>query len=622
MWRAWGSIVLAGCSFAPAPINGTVDAPPMFDDGGHELRQWIFDTGTDFTTPGYAARDLTVDFAHGAITPAGYLTGGLVLHGYDPSGLWLITDPDNTISYDQAKALTPSGPAALWYGVDLPAVALGYLGIADENAFTLWMEGEVFLLHGANQWSVDSDGVGFVEVAPVGSTAFQRVAISKNSGAQTGTFDAPADAWYPIRIAFDNTTGPYHLFVRHADPGGSLGVLTRDRLRARGSEIGGTLRSVYYRQIFGGGQNGNLPVPQLIETDLLAQTDFNPAPPGTGNGIDWSARYSGQLYVTVPGTYTFAAAADDGVALRAGNAPPMSQRWTRDSQGTAAVSVPTDLVAGWNDILLDYNQVASTMSLSLVVNGPDPALTGVPIPRDRLRAVEPRVDRLVPGSVVNAGVDIPNNGVGGNNYGELAVTLAGAVTETVTSVDVTVKLTTQHTDQLVFRLRAPDGTETPLATHPGSGAATNALFMYTTKALAGTALSGMWTVRVGDDTGGGNISTLYEAHVTAHTDNGPAQVAQLATWISPVIDHATRLYQIDDMHWDERAGGAMPAAIFIRTCDLADCSDGAWSGPFAQHAMPTLDQKRYMQAMVQLSSDGAHDSELSYLEVDYRRYIN
>jgi subtilisin-like proprotein convertase family protein len=609
----------AACHYSepagPADAAIPVDAPPMFDDAGHEIRTIIFDSAANWNDVGADMVDVSVD-PWGSLTEAGYFYGGMVAHGTQNT-LWTPIDDDNKLVWTPTTTANVSG-IGLWDGVDIPdGGEVGHFGVGG-IAFSVWLEGEVFLAAGANQVKLDANGVAFVEIAPPHTHAYQRVAISRLSGSQTGTFNADAAGYYPIRIGWSKAVN-YGLSLQIGV--GSPRALKRSDLRTRGDQVRGILRTVFDNQLLG----DDHAIPQ-VDTNNATNTSFNAPPPGApSDNLSWSARYAGQFYVAQAGSYNFHADTDDGNVLMVAGQSATPNHWGYNSgTGGARSDVRVDLQPGWTDLALDYNQVGSVRRVQLsITDGPE--LAGQNLPIARLRPVEPRTDRIT-ANADKGSHTIQDNSTG--NPGVATATTDGLANETITRVDVLVHVNTPRLDNLVFDLKNTSGVKQTLQNHGGGSAAGDQWLFFSLsgaqyQAFLTTAVAGTWTMTVTDNVnGGGGSSTLLGFFVTVHTTGGNDQIAPSGTWIW-TGDLTTSLFRVDDIRWTERVPeGATPAEIRMRTCAMEGCADNPpWSGPIAQHVATNLESLRYLQIKVVMTSDGTRDTELQSLIIDYRRNL-
>ncbi len=579
---------------------------------------WMFDTAADFGAPGHAVQDMTIE-GRGALTPNAYTYGGLVAHGLQGVTLWQHGDT----SWTKLDTVTPSG-AGLWRGESLASGdPLAYLGITDKSRISVWFEGEVWLEAGSNEtFKLTGNDVAFFQLAPPGTAMYSPVSDNNNVAVSVPT---PETGWYPIRIGFADGDASSSFNFTHGDSGTAQTPWTRERLRARTSELDGMLRTVFGRQIFGGGQGSAPPVTDLEASDLLPQTDFGTPPQGAGTD-DWSARYLGQIYIAQPGSYMLRITSDDGNRGRLGAAHGEAN-WARDSGNANVITaVPATLAAGWNDVTVDYNQVSGGKKLHVQLDGPD--FANIEVPRDQLRPVEPADDRLVFGGDAASHAVVDGGGAGA--AGTATMPVAGYPGETVTAIDLTYEISSPHWAQLKVDLETPAGPSSRLTIRDqddglGDGdhiaQLTIPVGLTTGRgALLGGPANGTWKLYVYDVAPLGGDSALTCAKLTLHTTGGPDKVARMASWTSPVLDGQTNVFAIDGVTWDERLPAGATLAVFVRACRRADCSDGTWPvAPVMKAAPFAVGAARYLQLRVDMTSDGTLEPELRSLAVTYRR---
>jgi len=368
-------------------------------------------------------------------------------------------------------------------------------------------------------------------------------------------------------------------------------------------------------------------------TPLLVATQFAPPLQGSGTDTDlaigdlpdWSARWAGQLYAAVPGQYTVRVDSDDGDRLFLGTAPVAEISWARnDSNGSSSTATTAALREGWNDLVIDYNQVGGTTLFGVrLIASPDPALTlDSPLPLAQLRPVEPRGERLIvrttpPGNTVAVAEDTAV-------FSDLLVSVSAQPNQIVTRVDITVSYISDEPDQLLFRVVRPGGTPVIVLAHPSVAGGTRMLThaFSIDPALVGGPADGVWSVGIADDVDGlfNSDTSIAEAHLTLHTSGGPEQIARNAVWRTPIKDLGTQLVKIDALTWDDRAPAGTAVELRLRSCAQADCSDEtSWGEPLANGMPVILPQRRYLQAQVSMTSDGTNEPELRSLRIMYRR---
>jgi hypothetical protein len=474
MRSAYLVLIAAGCGFRSA---GSEVVPDGGVSGMHMFTAAELGAG--------ARVDMTVDGVRGSLTPNAYSYGGLTVHGLKGQRLWMHSDTD----WNKLSTVTSTG-AGLWCGERLGNKVAGtqpdvdYLGVPEDATMTLWFEGEVWLdgrpgamLHPSG------DDLAFVDIAPPKSTVYMRLAENAQVAVPASVMASGA-GWYPIRVGFGNGDGTFDFSFTHSDAGGPEIAWTRDRMRARTSELGGVLRTVYGQEILGGGlalPGGQVapPVPHFEQDDLLAPSDFSNSQLGPPQGAPaddahWSARYAGQVYIATPGMYTLQTETDDGNRARLGVDGHDADAFALNhgvGANQAMTMAKAALPAGWNDLTVDLNQASGGANIHVRIQGPDfPSL--VEIPRDRLRPVEPADDRLALGADDTAD-NIPDNG-GQNNDGTATMTVVGftgtggaagaaGAAEVVDSIELVYEINSPHWDQLRVDLEAP-------ATGAGPGA--------------------------------------------------------------------------------------------------------------------------------------------------------
>ncbi|HEX3757471.1 MAG TPA: hypothetical protein VHW23_02150, partial [Kofleriaceae bacterium] len=276
---------------------------PIPDGGVSESRSF----GLPELTAG-TPQEMTVDATRVSLTPDAYTYGGLIAHGITGTKLWAHG------STDWAATSTVSAMGAgLWRGESFGGGdALDAFGVTNPAMMTLWLEGEVWLdASSGERFGLGADDVAFIDLAAPGSTSYTRV-LENNIATPTATVQTGVAGWYPIRVGFANGGGALQFQFTHSEGGNPMGPWTRERLRARASEVNGTLRTVFGHRLLGGGLTGQPPVMHVESSGLLPMQMFAPLPPGAGTDSNWSARYFGQLYVAQAGTYTLQIDSDDG----------------------------------------------------------------------------------------------------------------------------------------------------------------------------------------------------------------------------------------------------------------------------------------------------------------------
>jgi hypothetical protein len=622
------AMVVPGC-FHPVydhPACGPDDAcpgdlvcvhPENVCENKHER---TFDSAAAFAVGQLA--NMSID-AHGVLTPTAYTYGGLVAYGLQGTALWRPGATD----WSAVGGATPSG-AGLWRGDPITSTNnLDYIGVSSKAVMTVWLEGEVWLDASTTEtFSVQANDVAFLDLAPPGTADYVRLVDSVHGAANTGAgaMHPAITGWYPIRVGFSDTDNQGSLTLLHGDGSGPLVAWTRDRMRARASELGGALRTVFFQQMLGGGEGAVPPVAHFEDADLLPATSFPTVPQGTERNLDWSARYFAQVYIERAGSYTLSITSDDGnrgrLAARSGETS-----WARGSENANAVTLVTSMLrAGWNDLSVDYNQVAARLALHIQLDGPD--FASVAVPRDRLRPVESADDRLAYGGD-DTNHTIPDGG-GAANAAVASMPVAGYPEETVASLDILYEVVSQHWEHIRVDLETPGTASAPgkrvtirvddTSLGQGDHIAQLTIPAGVTGPLAtllGGPSNGTWKLHVYEDAADGSTGMLNTAKLTLHTTAGPERIARMASWTSPVLDFEADVDSIASVTWDERVPGGASLHVRVRSCHQADCSDGVWMPAPGQ---ATRIAARYVQLQVEMTSDGVTEPELRDLRLETR----
>jgi hypothetical protein len=578
-----------------------------------------FDSATDFARGQLAS--MSVD-ARGVLTPTAYSYGGLVASGLQGEALW----HPGAADWSAVDGVTPSG-AGLWRGDPITSTNdLDYLGVSSKAVMTIWLEGEVWLDASMTEtFSLQANDIGFLEVAAPGTADYVRLVDSVGNVASTGAgpYRPPITGWYPIRVGFSDSDNQGSLKLLHGDGSGPLVAWTRDRMRARASELDGALRTVFFQQVLGGGDGAVPPVAHFENADLLRRTTFPTVPQGTRNPVNWSARYVAQVYIQQAGSYTLTITSDDGNRGRLGAMSGQTSWALGDETGNAVTHVTSMLRAGWNDLTVDYNQIGGPQALRVQLDGPDFA-NNIEVPRDRLRPVESADDRLAYGGD-DTNYMVPDGG-GAGSAADAVMPVVGFPGETVASLDLLYEVMSQHWEHVRVDLETPGTASAPgkrvtirvddkslgqgdhiaQLTIPASATGSPA-------GLLGGPANGTWKLHVYKDAADGDaMGMLDTAKLTLHTTAGPERIARMASWTSPVQDFDTDVDSIASVTWSERVPGGTSVRVLVRSCHQQDCSDGVW--------MPAPDQAtrvaaRYLQLRVEMTSDGVSEPELGDLRL-------
>jgi hypothetical protein len=605
--RAWRSILflVAGCSFDgggvtpgdPSADAAVPDSIAPSDDGGGIAQTLRHDTAADFAAPTAVLDQAQVE-AWGAVGPAPRVVGALLARGV---GRRVFTDAgggrwDMMPTTDFATSLL--APPFI--------VAPGTLDLPDQD-WTVWLEGEVWLEAGTHRWQLSADDDAFVEIAaPTGT--FNRVLEARYSGDGSGTTNAAAAGWYPIRIALSQGIGGADLDLRHQGPAEQAFVSLpahRYRTTAPHAMRGLLAQGFDDRRYLAPGTAA------LQPGDALDIDYGNRAPQtlGIGDSETFAVRWTGQVRIDVAGTYAFHMVSDDGQRLTVdGNR--VIDAWSDSTETRDAV---VDLDAGWHDLAAELRENTTSSSVALTVAaGPD--LVGATIPGDRLRPTQVRTARVQAGRRAD-NLNIPDNNTGGAISSFVLDVPTDAV---VTNIDVTAELNHPRAADLEIAIKAPDGRE-HLVVAPGRlPNNTGPLpIAYSTAGLAGVAASGSWQLLVRDRVAnvGGVVS---EATFAVHYRGGESPVATTASYESAVIELGA-VVGFDSASWASRSAAGAAVVVRARTCDAAEaCAAEAWSAPLVRGEVPAIAPRRFVQYRAELTTSGDAVPALDAFELHYR----
>lgn len=589
----------SGCGFHPggaAPDDGGID-----DDGGGLVSVTLrHDSVDDFTVTGTLAETLVIE-PWGALAPAAYHAGALLAHAANTQRFTEAVDA----TWAQVTDGAPAGTGFMSRSIAGDPFGVG---LDSGDTWTFWAEGEIWLDAGPTTFVVDADDQGFIEIAPPGGD-FVRV-VNARLGIGSGMFTAAASGWHPIRLAMQEGFIGSDLDI-DLYPGGAMLAepLSPARLRTRVDGRRGSVLAAWDGAYLTG-------TPQrTLATDALVDADFGtnvPADLGIGSGDQWSLRWSAQFYALVPGTYPLRVQSDDGHRLYVNGALASDEL----EAVVADVTVDVAFVAGWNDLVLDHNELTGDASMRLrVTGGPEPGLTSE-LPASRLRPLEPRNERV---ETAGNGTDVQLPDSAGNPGAASAVAIGGLTGATVAGVDVVVGINHGRFADLEVRLVHPGGNEVLLRDNSDAGGNGNRALRFSTAAFDDTQAAGTWSVRV-TDTVPGTGGTITDVQLAVHLANGPDQVARSAAYTSLVQDFGG-VAAIDQVRFGGRSPLPGGIAVRLRSCDAPEqCAATPWGEAVTDGAggVPQVDVKRYVQYRVELTSDGEREPEVDWIEIDYR----
>jgi len=606
--------LVAGCAEAQTAPDAGVDSGPRPD------AELLDATAPDASTAsGFFLDDLAADFdgtltgavveSWGAVAPRAYLTGALRLRGSDTG---VFTDAITT-TWAQVEGMTftttiaPGRIPTTSYGTGTPVG----VGLASPDDLTLAYDGEVYLEAGVWTFHVLADDHAFLELAPIGSTTFSRVASANNPTEASGSFNATTAGWYPIHLAHCERTGAASLRVELTGPGVPTRIaLARHRLRFAASGLVGLTVAAF--------DDGRLTGDHQVSIDRLAPAAkyWNTGQPGDlglTSADDFSVRWAGQLRIDDAGDYAFRYLSEDGQRLWIDGVLRLDQFDDANHDATTA-AIPLEI--GWHDVVVDVSESTGTAQAFVgVASGPE--LVGAQLPLDRLRPVEARTERF------DAATDHTDRAIPDNGQAESSVVIGAPAGAKAYGVDVGWTFDHAFHGDLEIWLVAPDGTSTLLRDHVGAGASGSVTQRTSSAALDETTASGTWKLRIRDtvslDTG-----TLRDFTLTVHHHAGHAPITDAATYESSIKDLGPMVSTYQAFAWRAALDAGTAVRVYVRSGDTAaDVTAAAWSTPLVdpEGGTPPVTARRYFQYRVELDSEGDGSAMLDWVRLDVREEI-
>lgn len=559
------------------------------------------DTAADFAT---GTGDATIE-PQGFVGATAFFTGGVRVTGYDGA---LITDLANASIDTLVADHTPTGVAIEHsLRIDYAARNPPGLGIADPDAATLLLEGEVELeVAGAWRFQLTANDRGFLEIAEPGSSSFTRVVEDVDTGT-VGTFTATQPGWHRFRIAFQDQAQFLSLDLLYDPPnvtGNGFRDLPSDRIRAPSADLSGLLVD--------GFELANLLSKQgsLVSTEslqaLTLETDAFGLPIGIGA---FSLRWSGQFLIDDPGDYVFALDTVHGHRLWIDGQLVADKFLAVAAQSTTSAIT---LDAGWHDVVLDVTKEGGqgNGSVSWIVES-GPQFAGMAIPADHLRPVIGRGARLVTRQNLTA-LALPD-GTGASATRSLSLDLPGSLIQPV-DVRTAVEVTSGALATVSLVLDPPVGANLAMIEAGDlTGTGPEIVHLPLDASLSGELWGFIGTDNLADTV----ASSISAAHVGIVYDGGIAPFA-------PSSRHESSVRELGDVAGFERIAWTTrrapdPRAVIVslRTCDAApDCA----TEPYVEvenGTVPDVPTRRFIQYQVELTSDGDVATALDAIELRY-----
>lgn len=589
---------------SPPPLDAAIDAMPV--DATEASGFFEDNTAADFG--GGALTDAVIE-PWGAIAPRAYYTGGLRVRGSDTN---VFTNPAATtwLAVEGAiftSAVAPGRTVAVDWGSATPAG----VGLTAGDDFTLGYDGEIYLEAGTWTFHVLADDHAFLELAPIGSTTFTRVASATVPTEATGTFVAGSDGWYPIRVAFCEIGGAAQLRLELSGP--TIATRTRvprDRLRFAASGMDGLAVAAFDdSKLLGSTQSA-------IDRTMPAARDYGtglPADLGVTGADHFSLRWSGQLRIDTGGDYVFRYVSDDGQRLWIDGVRVLD---AFDDTTHDAMTPPIRLDPGWHDLVIDHSEATGPAAATLsVVSGPD--LVGASLPPARLRPVEARSERH------DSGVDRTDRAIPDVGQVDSLVVIDAPPGAKTRGVDVSWTFDHPYRGDLELVLIAPDGSQTIVRDHVGGATGGTVTERVHVTALDETTAAGTWRLRARDtvslDTG-----TLRDFQLTVHHQAGRPPIAEQASYVSTVKDLGDMVTGYTSFSWEPRMGAGSSIKVYVRSGDTMDAVSAApWSSPLVDPmaGSPPVLPRRYFQYRVDFESDGDGSAVVDAVRLDTRREV-
>lgn len=622
-WAAVTAAALAPAAacFSPSPITGLgcADTEPrcpggqVCDDAAgvcvpdSALATWRDDTVADFAQPTAVLADATVEL-DGAIGAAPYFADGLAVWGIASAAI--DDGAAATVSWDAIAALPTTGHGFtrsldLYSDTDEPLTG-SYL--ANTDATTIRIEGELLLDAGATLLSLDADDRGFVELQDPSSGTWNRLAADVDSDTQEREYTVAEDTWVRFRAAYTNVDDDSELELRMRPPGSGFQGVSRYRMRARVDGVAGLALDGFdgpYLWTPLGVSIADYPVASLAYTG-------NDAPPGQPHlgGGGWTQRFAGQVLVTVPGAYAFELDSEGGhrmwidgerVADSGGAGIPGSSR-----------TDPIELAAGWHDVVVDWMKSSGfadpTFMTLVVADGPE--LVDGFFPPERTRPVVGRGARWTYSS----------------SNGAQAIAEGASTTKTVYTpvpsgvgevelADYTYLVSHAALATLQIQLAIDGGAPFTLV----AAGDLEGMGNYSQNLHEGASPVGGWALTVTDTAAADTFTgTLSSAQIATTYAGGLAPLATHAVYTSAIRDLGA-VVAISGVRWQTRQDPGGAVIVRVRSGVTPEtCMAAAWVTVAASGDVAGIEALPFVQYQVELAGDGDRAPALEWIEIDYR----
>jgi hypothetical protein len=559
---------------------------------------WRDDTAADFAAPGAFTDEVAIEPA-GFVGPVAYFGGGVRLSAIDRNAI-----PDQATPWNELAGLARTG-TTFTRGLqidfaDAPPLGLG-LGKSDD--LTVVVEGEVYLdMQGMWRFELTANDIGFLELAPPGSTAFERVVTDADSKTE-GYYNVTQVGWHRLRGAFADSSGTMSYELRYDSPArGNLHPIPASALRAPAGDVAGVIVDGFEDPYLMG------PKASVVNAGTLGGLSLGTDPFGLPIGnSSYSLRFATQVLIDAPGSYALRIQSDQGHRAWLDGVKVVDKF---DTSPQTTVTEPTQLEAGWHDLVVDLNRSNGTTAALDVTVAEGPVWSGQAIPLDHLRPVVGRATRWA-GGLTPGSVGIPDGGTVTRNVA------FDVQPDLVTSqIEVEFKLNHNALSQVEVKVDPPVGLTTTVM--PANSVMGSGSYMRHAMMPASTA-GASWNFLVTDTSLDGTIGTLGDVGVVLLGAAGPAPFAPTYRYVSAPHELGA-VASFMAPRWSLRQGrpDAM-VAVSLRTCDAAAACEGeAWT-PIAIGAVPQVTPRRFAQYKIELAGIGDAPTALDWIEIAYHK---
>jgi hypothetical protein len=588
----------------PCPEGQVCDLAAQQCVPDSSLDTWRDDSAADFADPSAVFDDAAVE-ANGAVSPTPYLVEGVAISGIDDT----LIGPDNedVAPWDDI-ARAPTAGRGFWrgeldvsFGGEPPGTGLDNLG-----GITIRIEGEIYLF-GTTELQLDCDERCFFDVGDPATGAFTRVAASDQGPPDTGTAVVATEGWYPFHAAVEADGSPVQFELMYDDDG-ELVDIEPERLRARVDTLAGLALDGFDEAYLHGPTGTTLSAVDLGQRQDYGNSSFPDDIGDLGNG-SWTARWSGQVLVTVAGAYAFTLDSRGGHRMWLDGVEVADHVDANPAQVTTTPAMILD--AGWHDLVIDVlkDGTSSTPAYFQITIAQGPELVGAFFPVDRQRPVTGRVARWT------------TNG----NSTTVAIPDIGSAAKSVFA-DLPNGVSTVLIADYVYSFTHPlQSTVSLVLDRPGAGPQT----LIAAGALTGT---GAYAARVRfDDVQGPGGWQLTGADTTADVMTGSLTAVNLSTTYTggtaPFPTRARYTSRVRELgavvaysgvRWQTRQAAADQVIVSVRSCDDAACTDVPWTAVPSSGAVAGIPPRRFAQYQIEITGDGDHAPALDWIEIDYR----